>query len=91
MLMHHSYCVLLTTDSVNITLVFDEPFDSTAAAVATRYSISDGIGKTPQTVTVIAPAFDKVSLKLTTALLRNKIYTVTVTAVTDRKGNSIGK
>ena len=77
------------TDSVNITLVFDEPLDSTAAAVATRYSISDGIG-TPQTVTVIAPAFDKVSLKLTTALLRNKIYTVTVTAVTDCKGNSIG-
>ncbi len=77
------------TDSVNITLVFDEPLDSTAAAVNTHYSISDGIG-TPQTVTVIAPAFDKVSLKLTTALLRNKVYTVTVTAVTDCKGNSIG-
>lgn len=77
------------TDSVNITLVFDEPLDSTAAATAARYSISDGIGA-PQTVTVIAPAFDKVSLKLTTALLRNKVYTVTVTAVTDCKGNGIG-
>jgi hypothetical protein len=77
------------TDSVNIILVFDEPLDSTAAAINTRYSISDGIG-TPQTVTVTAPTFDKVSLKLTTALLRNKIYTVTATAVTDCKGNTIG-
>lgn len=76
------------TDSVNITLVFDEPLDSTAAAISTRYSVSDGIGA-PQTVTVTTPAFDKVSLKLTTALLRNKIYTVTTTAVTDCKGNSI--
>jgi Lamin Tail Domain len=77
------------TDSVNITLVFDEPLDSTAAAITTRYSISDGIG-TPQSVIVTAPVFDKVSLRLNAALQRNKVYTVTASAVTDCKGNSIG-
>ncbi len=76
------------TDSVNITLVFDEPLDSTAAAVTTRYTISDGIG-TPQAVTVTAPVFDKVSLRLNTALQRNKVYTITASSVTDCKGNSI--
>ncbi len=76
------------SDSVNITLVFDEPLDSTAAASTTAYLISDGIGA-PQSVTVAAPVFDKVNLKLNTPLLRNKVYTVKVTAVTDCKGNTI--
>jgi hypothetical protein len=78
------------TDSVNITLVFDEPLDSTKAALNTAYTLSDGIG-TPQLVIVTAPVFDKVSLKLNTPLLRGKVYTITVSnTVTDCKGNSIG-
>lgn len=75
------------TDSITVTLVFDEPLDSTKAAAA-AYSISDGIGA-PQYITVISPVFDKVNLKLNTTLLRNKIYTVTATAVTDCNGNPI--
>jgi len=75
------------TDSITVTLVFDEPLDSAKAAAA-AFAISDGIGA-PQSVTVVSPVFDKVNLKLNTALLRNKIYTVTATAVTDCNGNPI--
>ena len=79
------------TDSVNIVLVFDESVDSTAASIAASYSISDGIG-TPVTATPLSFSFNRVNLRLTgaSALLRNKIYTVTATAVTDCSGNAIG-
>lgn len=76
-------------DGVNISLVFDEPLDSLKAATAANYSISDGIG-TPQSAIAIAPAFDKVNLRLNTPLIRNKVYTITVSAITDCKGNIIG-
>ncbi len=76
------------TDSINIVLVFDEPLDSVKAATANNYSISDGIGVPQQAITV-SPAFDKVNLKLNAPLNRNKVYTVTATAVTDCAGNSI--
>jgi len=75
-------------DSVNINLVFDEPLDSLKAATAANYSISDGIGLPLQAI-AIAPAFDKVNLKLNTALSRNKVYTITATAVPDCAGNVI--
>ena len=76
------------TDSINISLVFDEPLDSVKAATANNYSISDGIG-VPQSAIVITPAFDKVTLRLNTPLRRNKVYTITVSNVTDCKGNII--
>lgn len=78
------------TDSVHVVLVFSEPLDSIAAGNAASYSISDGIG-TPATATALAFAFDRVSLTFGTALQRNKIYTVTSTAVTDCAGNAIGQ
>ncbi|MGF2413572.1 MAG: lamin tail domain-containing protein, partial [Ferruginibacter sp.] len=76
------------TDSVNINLVFDEPLDSLKAATIANYSISDGIGS-PQSAITVSPDFDKVSLKLNTALSRNKVYTVTVSAVSDCAGNAV--
>jgi Lamin Tail Domain/CHU_C Type IX secretion signal domain/Bacterial Ig-like domain len=76
------------TDSMNIVLVFDEPLDSLKAAATANYTISDGIG-IPQFSITNAPIFDKVNLKLTTALSRNKVYTITATAITDCVGNSI--
>ncbi len=76
-------------DSVHITLVFNEPIDSISASVASQYSISDGIGN-PMLAMALAPVFDRVTLTLLNPLLRNKIYTVTVTAVTDCSGNTIG-
>ena len=76
------------SDSLNITLVFDEPLDSLKAATANSYSISDGIG-IPSNAVTVSPGFDKVNLKLATALARNKVYTVTASAVTDCVGNAI--
>ncbi len=79
------------TDSVNIVLVFNESLDSTIASLASRYSISDGVG-TPVTAAAVSPLFDRVNLRLNgaSALLRNKIYTVTVSGITDCAGNTIG-
>ena len=77
------------TDSVNISLVFGEPLDSLKAATAGNYNISNGIG-IPQSAIAVAPTFDKVTLRLNTPLSRNKVYTITVSAVTDCKGNIIG-
>ncbi len=76
------------TDSINIVLVFDEPVDSAKAAAVNNYSISDGIGAPQQAVTV-APIFDRVNLKLNAPLSRNKVYTVTATAITDCAGITI--
>ena len=76
------------SDSINIIVVFDEPLDSVKAATVNNYSISDGIGA-PQAVICISPTFDKVSLKLNTPLSRNKIYTITTSAITDCAGNAI--
>ena len=77
------------TDSVNITLVFDEPLDSIKGANHGNYTISDGIGS-PQKAITVPPIFDKVNLKLNMFLLRNNVYTVTATGVSDCAGNSIG-
>lgn len=75
--------------SINLSLVFDEPLDSLKASVTSNYTISDAIGK-PLTAIPVSPVFDKVNLILSTPLLRNKIYTVTTSAVTDCAGNEIG-
>ncbi len=77
------------TDSVNVVLIFDEPLDSLKAATAANYSISEGIG-VPQSAITISPVFDKVNLKLNTPLGRNKVYTVTVSGVTDCVNNLVG-
>jgi Lamin Tail Domain len=77
------------TDSLNIVLIFDEPLDSVKAGIASNYNISDGIGAL-QSAIAIAPAFDKVTLRLGTALVRGKIYTVSVNGLSDCIGNTIG-
>lgn len=76
-------------DSVTVVLVFSESLDSTRAAAAGSYTISDGIGQA-QSAVPIAFSFDHVLLRLPTALQRNKIYTVTATTITDCIGNAIG-
>ena len=76
-------------DSLNITLIFDEPLDSLKSATAANYSVSDGIG-TPQSAITVSPVFDKVNLKLNSPLQRNKIYNITTNSVTDCAGNVIG-
>ena len=78
-----------STDSVRIVLVFSESLDSSSAAIASRYTISDGIGIAQQAVPV-SFVFDRVAIRLSTPLLPNKIYTVTAASVTDCAGNIIG-
>ncbi|HMK02933.1 MAG TPA: lamin tail domain-containing protein [Ferruginibacter sp.] len=77
------------TDSVDLVLVFDEPLDSLKAGTAANYSVSDGIG-VPRSAIAVAPAFERVSLKLNTPVSRNKIYTITVSALADCVGNIAG-
>ncbi len=75
-------------DATHVTLVFDEPVDSTNAAVAASYSMSDGVSIT--NALPLSVSFDRVSLTLSTALTANKIYTVTANNVKDCSGNIIG-
>ncbi|MES2849924.1 MAG: lamin tail domain-containing protein [Bacteroidota bacterium] len=72
-----------------IELVFDEPLNTSSAAIAANYVISDGIG-TPLNANAIAPSYDKVSLDLNSPLLPGKVYTITVSNITDCMGNVIG-
>ncbi len=76
------------TDAFNITLVFDEPLDSLKAATAASYKIVDGIGL-PVTAVALAPLFNRVSLRVSTALVVDKVYTVTASNLSDCAGNPI--
>jgi hypothetical protein len=77
-----------TSDNLNIVIVFDEPVDSLKGATVANYSIDGGLSI--QSATSISPLFDKVQLRLTTAMQANIVYTITVSNVTDCKNNSIG-
>ncbi len=76
------------TDSIHITLVFDEPLDSLSAAQVTAYQVSDGIGQ-PASANPQAPVFDHVILRTTSTLLVNSVYSIQVKTVTDCAGNPI--
>ena len=71
-----------------IVLVFNEAADSTNAAAATNYSMSDGVSIA--NALPLSISFDRVLLTLSTPLLPNKIYTVTASNVKDCSGNIIG-
>ncbi len=75
-------------DNATIILFFDESLDSIKAAGTRNYSISDGIGL-PITATPQSPAFDRVLLQLNVSLLAGKVYTLTVTNLSDCMGNII--
>ena len=75
-------------DNLNIVIVFDEPIDSLKGATIANYSIDGGLNV--QSAISISPLFDKVQLRLTTAMQANKVYNITVNNVTDCKNNTIG-
>lgn len=75
-------------DNTTLLLTFDEPLDSTKAATAANYSISDGIS-VPASAVAVSPLFNQVQLKLNGSLVSGKVYTVTVSNVTDCGGNII--
>lgn len=76
------------TDNLTIILVFDEPVDSLKAATVFNYSVDGGLGI--QTAITLGPLFDKVQLRLVTAMQANSVYNITVSNVTDCKNNNIG-
>jgi hypothetical protein len=77
-----------STDATHVTLVFDESLDSASAAIAGSYSMSDGINII--NAQPLAISYDRVYLTLNTAMVANKIYTVTANTVKDCSNNAIG-
>jgi hypothetical protein len=77
------------TDSVTINIWFNEPLDSLRGATRTNYQISNGIGN-PISAVTLSPSFQRTQIKLGTPLQRNQVYTITVSNVTDCRGNTIG-
>ena len=80
------------TDSVTVVLVFNEPLDSIQASVAGSYTIGEGIGS-PISASALPGLFNRVVLRYAgnAALQRNRIYIISVGAVTDCSGNIIGQ
>lgn len=74
------------TDSVTLSLMFDEPLDSAQAANVAHYNI-EGAGN-PQSVSVLSPLFNTVQLKTATALVKNKAYNISVNNVADCSNNA---
>ena len=84
---------LLRTYSLNDTTViavFEEPIDSASAAVTAHYSIDNGLGA-PKWVRPQAPFFTEVQLILSSSLQNQKVYTLTVSDITDCANNTIGQ
>jgi hypothetical protein len=76
-----------TNNANQIVAVFNEPMDSTKAALFSNYTFSGGaiLSAVPQ-----APLFQEVVLNLATSMNINTVYNLTVANVTDCKGNAIG-
>lgn len=77
-----------TTDNTTIILVFDEPLDSLKGATLANYSIDGGLSLI--NAVTLAPLFNTVQLKTSTALSATTVYTITATNITDCKNNIIG-
>ncbi len=73
--------------SDKVILSFNEPLDSSIAAITANYTIQ---GLTVVSATPIPPLFQQVQLQLQTALQPGQVHDVIATNLTDCKGNSIG-
>ncbi|MDQ3279098.1 MAG: lamin tail domain-containing protein, partial [Bacteroidota bacterium] len=76
-----------TTDNRTVVLVFDESLDSSAASTAINFSLQGNsvLSALPQ-----SPLFEQVQLQLQTPLQPQQVTTITVTKITDCRGNEIG-
>ena len=75
------------TDNLTIVIVFDEPVDSLKGATPANYSIDGGLSI--QSAFSLSPLFDKVQLRLNSAMQANTVYNITVSNVTDCKNNAV--
>ena len=76
-------------DNTTVTLVYDEPLDSTMAATVANYTIDNGI--IVQNATPVSPVFSNVNITLNSPIVAGTIYTVTANNITDCKGNAISQ
>jgi hypothetical protein len=78
----------ITSDSLDLILLFDEPVDSLSSSSASDYLISDGIGL-PETAVALSPFFDRVAIRLKKPLTAGKNYDVSVQRIMDCSGNEV--
>jgi len=74
------------SDEKHITLVFNEPLDSTQASQKTNYTLNDNV---VSSVVVKQPSFTNVILELSDGLIVNKPYEFTVNNIKDCCGNTM--
>jgi hypothetical protein len=70
-----------------VLLFFSEPLDSATAADPARYIISNN---TVQSVSVLPPLFNTITLKLSAPLEAGRVYTMITNGLQDCKGNAGG-
>lgn len=75
-------------DSVTVLLTFSEGIDITKGNIAANYAISEGIN-TPLAAVTVSPVYNQVQLTLNSPLAASKVYTVTVSNISDCSGNII--
>ncbi len=75
-------------DSLTVVAVFDEPVDSSSSVIPSHYRITD-MPSGVQAIVPIPPTFDQLKLKLATPLVRDKIYKLEISGITDCSGNAI--
>lgn len=76
-----------SSDSLNITLVFNETIDSLSASDKSAYTISDGM--VIQSVLPVGPLFQEVKISLSTPLQKRRVHQVTVSGIRDCRGNQV--
>lgn len=74
-------------NDTTLVLFFDEPLDSTTAAVNNNYSLP---GFTVVSALPLTPLFQSVQLQLSSPLQTGAVYTIAAANVADCKGNAVG-
>ncbi|THU36993.1 hypothetical protein FAM09_18730 [Niastella caeni] len=80
----------ITTDSLTISVLFDEPLDSSTAIAAANYTLNNGVAH-PASASVIMPLCTEVVLKLASPLNSQTVYELKVNNVKDCAGNAINQ
>ena len=75
-------------DSLTVIAVFDEPVDSVSASQVTKYALNKEPVK-PVTAVAVAPLFTEVVMKFAVPLMKEIIYQLTVSGISDCMGNLI--
>ena len=76
-------------DSTTIAAVFDEPIDSASASIASRYTLDKNFSSALEALP-LGPMFTEVLLKFPQQLTEGTVYDLTVSGITDCRGNMIG-